>query len=76
MDEDEFMSPFVPMAIAFIGMGIALLVAIPFIENWIEILTDLGSSIFLLSLGSICAYFAHKKKKHTGDSNCKKRWSK
>ncbi len=61
-------NPFIPMSIAFIGIGIALLTAIPFIESDIGILTDLGSSIFLISIGLISAYLAHKSK---GNSNSK-----
>lgn len=58
---EDITSPFIPMSVAFIGMGIALLMAIPFVGDRIGILADLGSALFLISLGSICAYFARKK---------------
>ncbi|HIH97653.1 MAG TPA: hypothetical protein HA346_01400 [Thermoplasmata archaeon] len=57
----EMRSPFVPMSIAFIGIGAALLVSIVWVEGRLEVVVNLGSAFFLLLMGSLCAFLAYKK---------------
>lgn len=55
------MGPLVPMAIAFIGIGLSLLAALPFVEDRIGAVVDTCAAAFLILLGLICAIAAKKK---------------
>ena len=53
--------PLVPMAIAFAGIGLSLLAALPFVEDRIGAAVDACAAAFLIILGLICAIAAKKK---------------
>jgi hypothetical protein len=49
------------MAIAFVGIGLSLFVALPFVEDEIGAIVDLGAAMFLILIGAICAAAAKAK---------------
>lgn len=59
--QSQEIGPLVPMAIAFVGIGISLLAALPFVEDEIGVIVNAGAAVFLMLIGVICAIAAKKK---------------
>ncbi|MDD5502278.1 MAG: hypothetical protein PHH26_02310 [Candidatus Thermoplasmatota archaeon] len=53
--------PLVPMAIAFVGIGLSLLAALPFVDDQLGAIVDLGAAMFLIFIGAVCAAAAKAK---------------
>lgn len=53
--------PLVPMAIAFAGIGLSLLVALPFVDDELGAIVDAGAAAFLIAVGAACAIAAKAK---------------
>jgi hypothetical protein len=64
--ESPGLSPFIPMFVAFFGIGGALLYSIQFAPDQFSILVLLGSGLFLLILSFLCAFLARKRGEFNG----------
>jgi len=60
----EEIGPLVPMAVAFIGIGLSLLVALPFIDDELGAYVNLGAALFLSGIGAACLFAAVRKGEH------------
>lgn len=60
-EERAGIGPLIPMSIAFIGIGFSLLVALPFIDEYIGFMVNMGAGAFLILIGVVCGLSAKKK---------------